>query len=157
MIVRNMKRKSHKLSEETKEKIRKARVQYLLNHSNNPDGGYKRRIEGKMSYLEQWFYDNVILKYNLLDKYDIINEQCVYPYFLDFAFINIKLDVELDGRCHFKNGEKRIEHDIKRDNDLIQQGWKIFRISFNETNENTIKEFLEYLIIEFINILKLKI
>ena len=97
-----------------------------------------------MSYLEQWFYDNVIIKYNLTKKYDIVNELCVYPYFIDFAFQNINVAVELDGKCHFIHGETRNDHDRKKDNFLIEKGWKVFRIGYTENNEETIKEFLTY-------------
>lgn len=98
-----------------------------------------------MSYLEQWFFDNVIIKHNLTQKYDIVNEFILYPYAIDFAFKNIKLAVELDGKCHFINGQERIEHDKKKDAFLTEQGWKIFRIGYTENNENTINEFLNYI------------
>ena len=98
-----------------------------------------------MSYLEQWFYDNVIIKYNLTEKYDIVNELCVYPYFIDFAFQNINVAVELDGKCHFIHGETRNGHDRKKDNFLIEKGWKVFRIGYTENNEETINEFLSYI------------
>ena len=45
---------------------------------------------------------------NLGEKFDIINEYEIYPYFIDFCFLNNHVCVELDGRCHFKNGINRI-------------------------------------------------
>ena len=88
---------------------------------------------------------NVIIKYNLTEKYDIVNELYVYPYFIDFAFQNINVAVELDGKCHFSNGETRNGHDRKKDDFLIEKGWKVFRIGYTENNEETINEFLSYI------------
>ena len=129
-------------TEETKELIRRKRFEYLKKKTGKT--AWERRAKGELSYLEKWFFDNVIEKYNLYDIYDIGNEYPVYPYFIDFAFLNIKLCVELDGACHFKN-KKRIEHDIKRDNFLVDEGWKIYRIRFDEISDDTVDSFLEYL------------
>ena len=125
-----------------REKARQNRIAYLKKHTGQ--SAWERRANNKMSYLEKWFYDNIILKYDLCKKYDIVNEYCEYPYFIDFAFTNIKLAVELDGKCHFINGNTRIEHDKIKDKHLIEKGWKIFRIKYNEIN-NIIDEFLQYL------------
>ena len=97
-----------------------------------------------MSNLELWFYNNIILKNELQNKYDIVNEYPIYPYFIDFAFLNINLAVELDGQCHFIDG-KRIKHDQIKNDSLIQRGWNIYRISGNDLKNNAEKDFLEYL------------
>ena len=49
-------------------------------------------------------------------------------YFLDFAFIDIKTDVEIDGQQHFRT-KKCINHDIERDNFLLNNNWKVYRIT----------------------------
>jgi len=133
---------SFKHSDETKEKIRQKRLSHL--EENREGSPWDNRSKGKMSYLEKWFFDEVIKKQDLAKRFDIVNEFSIYPYSIDFAFVNIKLAVELDGRCHFDNGKNRIDHDIKKDKFLTEEkGWKIFRISFNELNEETIERFLE--------------
>lgn len=133
----------YKDNEEAKEIHRKQRIEYLKKKTGKT--AWERRAAREMSYLEQWFYDNVIIKYNLTKKYDIVNELCVYPYFIDFAFQNINVAVELDGKCHFNHGETRNGHDRKKDNFLIENGWKVFRIGYTENNEETINEFLSYI------------
>lgn len=130
-------------SEEARENIRKKRFEYLKKRTGKT--AFERRNKGEMSYLEQWFFDNVILYYNLLEKYDIVNELPEYPYFIDFAFLNIKLAVELDGACHYNHGKERLEHDYKKDEILEKKGWKIFRISYNENTQDKINEFMEIL------------
>ena len=124
---------------EEREKRSKQRVEYLKNKQNFENTAWGKRASGKMSFLEQWFVDNIIIPYNLGNKYDIINELTVSRYFLDFAFTNIKLDVELDGRCHFKNGELRVQHDLDRDKFLENLNWKIYRISYKDIENIQIK------------------
>ena len=132
------------VSDESKEKIRQSRINFLK--EKNGDTAWERKNCGKMSYLEEWFYNNCILKYELDKKYIIINEYCEQPYFIDFAFINEKIAVELDGKVHFELGNKRINHDIKKDEYLMSHGWRIFRIPYFERNEKSIEKFLNFLI-----------
>ena len=133
---------------EEREKRSYQRTNYLQNKNNFHKTAWGIKSSNKLSYLEQWFVDNIIIPYKLNEKYDIINERTVSRYFLDFSFENIKLDVELDGKCHFINGEKRIEHDYNRDKYLESLGWKIYRISYLEIQnhpDETINNFILYL------------
>ena len=132
---------------EYKNKARINRINYLTSNNCNNDA-WHNRARRKMSYLENMFYNECILKYDLQHHYNIINEYSEYPYFLDFAFIDLKIDVELDGKCHFVNGDKRIQHDNIRDDYLNSKGWKIFRISYYQfinDKDEIINKFLEYL------------
>ena len=133
---------------------RERRIKYLSNKNNFNSTAFGKRANKKLSFLEQWFIDNIINKYNLTDKYLIVNEFPITnenknsAYVLDFAFINIKLDVELDGRCHFNHGEERIQSDYKRDEYLINNGWNIYRISFWDVEHyemETINKFISLL------------
>lgn len=139
----DIQKKYYENNEEARELHRQQRIEYLKQRTGKT--AWERRAAGEMSYLEQWFYDNVVIKHNLTEKYDVINELCVAPYFIDFAFQNIKVAVELDGKCHFIHGETRNGHDRKKDEHLINHGWKVFRIGYNENNEETIHEFLTYI------------
>jgi hypothetical protein len=127
--------KSHvEYSEETKEKMRKARHTFLKSKSGK--SAWERRANGEFSYLESWFSDKCT-EYELYKIYDICYDYSVYPYFIDFAFLNVNVAVELDGKCHFDNGDKRLEHDTKKDNKLIEKGWRVFRIKYNEIKDDT--------------------
>lgn len=127
-------------SKEFKDKIRIKRFEYLKKRIGNT--AWEKRSKQIPSVLEQWFIDEVILKFELNKKYDIISEYAEFPYFIDFAFLNIKLAVELDGPTHFSHGNVRFEHDLKKDNYLLSKGWKIVRIAYNEKNKEKIDEFL---------------
>lgn len=122
------------------------RIEYLKTNYENT--AWANRANKIPSFLEKTFIEDFVKQNNLDQKYSIVSEYSVYPYFLDFAFVDIKLDVELDGRCHFSNGIKRIQHDIDRDQHLINKGWKIYRISYTDIENNkqeTIKNFLDKL------------
>ena len=53
------------------------------------------------------------------------------PYIADFACIRCKLIIEADGGQHAEN-----DHDVKRDEFLSRQGWRVLRFWNNEINEN---------------------
>lgn len=128
-------------SEETKEKMRKARVEYLSDGKQH--GAFDK---SKKTYLENWF-DNFLIENDLYSKYNIKYNYSVYPYFLDFAFIDLKLDVEVDGSYHYIY-EENIPRDQKRNKTLEDAGWRVFRISIDEVNkkpEEIKHEFLNYL------------
>jgi very-short-patch-repair endonuclease len=88
----------------------------------------------------------IICDENIYEKYDVINEYTIFPYSIDFAFINEKVAVELDGKCHFINGTERIEKDIKKDDFLISLGWKIFRIRYDQiADDSKIDELFSFI------------
>lgn len=64
-------------------------------------------------------------------------------YFLDFAFLELKLDVEIDGQQHNRTIEA-IEHDKIRDEFLKQNGWIVFRIEWMKMKQD-ITKFLEFI------------
>jgi very-short-patch-repair endonuclease len=127
----------------TKNKIRKARFEYLKKRTGKT--AWEKRSKQIPSSLEQWFIDKVILKFNLNEKYDIVSEYAEFPYFIDFAFVNIKLAIELDGPAHFSHGNTRFEHDLEKDKHLLLKGWKVVRIAYNEINQEKINSFLDLL------------
>lgn len=108
-------------SEETKLKLRNARLNWM---KNNPEKTAWRTKT--MSYPEKIF-NNYIIENNLNNKYLIIRELSVFPYFVDFAFINEKIAVEIDGSQHLLPNV--IEKDIKKDKLLNELGWKVIRVS----------------------------
>lgn len=129
-----------KVSDDTKQKIRVARSKFMGMQRTNE---WRRN---KQTYIEKIFSD-IVKRNNLSEKFDIVTEYSVFPYYLDFAFLNIKLDVEIDGSQHiFYERQRNI--DIKRNEALILLGWKVYRIpGFKLKNEfeETEKLFLEYL------------
>ena len=111
----------YKQTEESKSKIREARLKWMKEHPEQTAWRQKN-----MSYPEKCF--KKILEDNGFDtKYLIIREYSVFPYFVDFAFVYEKLAVEIDGSQHLKKDRKK--KDDEKDKLLISKGWRVLRIA----------------------------
>lgn len=117
-----------KHSDETKRKIREKHLEWM---KNNPEKTAWRT--SNFSYPEKLLF-NKFLELKWDEKYLIIREKSVFPYFLDFAFDNEKIDIEIDGSQHLL--PERKESDEKRDKMLIDIGWVVIRLSENEVKKN---------------------
>lgn len=72
-----------------------------------------------MSYPEKLFQE-LLIKYGFDKRYLIIREYCVFPYYIDFAFVDLKIAIEIDGSQHLLPERKK--KDIKKDKLLITKG-----------------------------------
>jgi very-short-patch-repair endonuclease len=118
---------SFKHTQETKDKISKIRKDFLtLNPSKVP---YRLNHSSRPSYPE------LLMKW-WLDKEGLTCEfkkaMGIYEY--DFAFNDIKLDLEVDGSTHML--EKVKEIDKRRDEWSNSQGWSVLRIPVKELKNN---------------------
>jgi very-short-patch-repair endonuclease len=130
-------------TDEMKQNQRINRLNYLSKKSGKT--AWEKKSRKELSYLEEWF-NKKCEERNIYEKYDVINEYTIFPYSIDFAFINEKVAVELDGKCHFINGTERIEKDIKKDDFLISLGWKIFRIRYDQiADDSKIDELFSFI------------
>lgn len=57
-------------------------------------------------------------------------EHWIFPYSIDFAWINKKLAIEIDGKQHELIENK--EHDKKKDDFLTKNGWTVLRIKWRD-------------------------
>jgi very-short-patch-repair endonuclease len=140
-LAHKTKTDSFKLNEIAKDKIRKARLRYLKEHPE--DTAWRTK---NISYPEKIF-KNIIENNNLTKQYDVVREYSVFPYFIDFAFVNIKLAVEIDGSQHWLK-ESKIKRDKEKTDHLILKGWKIYRIpefKLKKEFEETKLQFLQHL------------
>lgn len=87
-----------------------------------------------LSYPEKIF-KNKCEELKLSEKYLIIRERSFFPYFIDFAFENEKVAVEIDGSQH--NLKERVESDLKKDASLVNAGWRVIRFTAKEIQINT--------------------
>lgn len=140
-IARQKYPEKFKHTEESKKKIREARLKYM---KDNPDKTAWRKKN--ISYPEKLFL-NKITELGWGTKYSIEREYPFFPYFIDFAFLNEKVAVEIDGSQHLL--PERIELDNKKDKLLIENKWIVVRAT-----ENEIKTNLDNFIIELSKILE---
>jgi len=126
--------------------LREKRVDYLQKKTGKT--AWERRSRKEMSYLESWFQEEVIIKHDLHKHHQIITEHCVKGYFIDFAFLDKMIAVEIDGRCHFDKNMNRREGDYKKDACLSDEGWQVIRMNFFDIRKNPddlIESFLKVL------------
>ena len=126
--------------EVSKEKMREARLKFLREH---PEKTAWR--QSNLSYPEKMF-KNMLIEEHLDEKYLIIREYCIFPYYIDFAFVDIKVAVEIDGSQHME--EERHKRDMKKDELLISNGWRVLRFTASDVLNkrqyviNTLMQFL---------------
>jgi very-short-patch-repair endonuclease/transposase-like protein len=127
-IAHISKPESFKHSEFTKSKLRDIRLKWM---KENPEKTAWR--QSNLSYPEKVFL-NKIFELQLDKKYLIIREKSVFPYFVDFAFENERIAVEIDGSQHLIYERKEI--DTKKDLLLESLGWFVYRIPAIEVQKN---------------------
>lgn len=139
-----------KLSEETKNKISISIKKYLQEHPDKVP--YLLNHSSKESYPENYFED-VLQKTNL--KYKRYYQLSIYQ--LDFAFVDKKIDLEIDGSQHY-NDKKIVESDKERTEFLNQNGWETIRINWSEYQKmkRKEKEIFVYKIVDYIKYQKEK-
>ena len=86
---------------------------------------YKLHHSSKESYPEKYF-NELFTKENICG---FKRDYYVDGYYLDFAFLDKKIDFEVDGSQHYVD-PKIVEHDKVRTQHLESLGWKTFRIDW---------------------------
>lgn len=102
--------------------------------------GWKIRNNLKPSYPEQLTIN--FLNYRCVE---FERELKVSKYFIDFAFIDKKIALEIDGRTH--NDCEVIEKDKRKDECLKLNGWEVFRIKW--INDKKHSDRLNSFIVQF--------
>jgi very-short-patch-repair endonuclease len=118
----------YKHTEESKQNLREKRLKWM---KENPEKTAWR--QSNLSYPEKLFLDKIAEK-GWDKKYLIIREKSFFPYFIDFAFEDFKVAVEIDGSQH--NNPDRKLSDEKKDNLLISNDWRVIRITSDEIKNN---------------------
>jgi very-short-patch-repair endonuclease len=93
----------------------------------------KSRWNNKKSYPEEFF--SKIIENEFQDK-EYICEHPFFKYSIDFAWINKKLAIEIDGEQHERFEEYKAR-DKEKDRLLLLHGWKILRIKWKDMYNNT--------------------
>lgn len=114
---------------------RKFAYNHINCHRTNFDATAMRKSESPSEYFfggtrriskgEQRFW-NMLTENGISKQYRIIQQFHIFGYKLDFAFIDIKLCVEIDGLQHYTRDKDR---DAKRDDILMKNGWNVYRIA----------------------------
>ena len=115
-------------SEETKAKIREKRLAFMKAHPEQTAWRQKN-----MSYPEEMFL-KFLNERGYADKFLIQREYSIFPYFIDFAFVDLKIAIEIDGSQHLLQ-ERKAKDELK-DALLIENGWRVIRIAESSVKED---------------------
>jgi very-short-patch-repair endonuclease len=139
-------------SDETKKKISEKATGRIIDYSTREKISESMKIahkEGRahnigqsrwnneMSYPEKFF--TLVIENEFTDK-KYINEFPVGIYSIDFAWVDKKRAIEIDGDQHEKPDYKT--RDKRKDKKLNEEGWKVLRIKWKDLYENT-KEWIQ--------------
>ena len=108
---------------------------------------FAKRDKVAHSYPEQWLIAVLLNNFNMREGVDYVTELPFHRYFLDFAWVDRRLCIEMDGNSHLMP-ERRIS-DAKKDALLRENGWKLLRVKwgyalkYKEDTVNRIEAFLK--------------
>lgn len=119
-----------KQSEESKRKISNSRIKYLMEHPEKVP--YRINHSSKKSWPEQVFENALIA--SGINGWKYAYQNGMYEY--DFAFVEKKIDVEIDGGTHKLDKVKRI--DERRDQFSKSQGWTVIRFEASRVKKDVI-------------------
>lgn len=118
----------YKHTEESKSKLREKRLAFMKAHPEQTAWRQKN-----MSYPEEMFL-KFLNERGYADKFLIQREYSIFPYFIDFAFVDLKIAIEIDGSQHLQL-ERKAKDELK-DALLIENGWRVIRIAESSVKED---------------------
>jgi very-short-patch-repair endonuclease len=130
---------SYRHSEETKQKLSSIRQKFLAENPHMVPYKLNHSSKGR-SYAEQYW--SIVFE---TKNISIIEEYGIGIYSLDFAILDKKINIEIDGEQHYL--DKRIEESDNRRNKYLQElGWKIIRIRWSHYNKLTRDEKEKFIV-----------
>jgi very-short-patch-repair endonuclease len=131
---------SRKNNIEYREKLRQSQLKRVAEGTHN--GWNSRNI---ISYPEQFFM-GVLINNNISYQHN----KSVGKYFIDFAIVEKKIALEIDGKQH--QYENRKKSDEIKDKFLTENGWKVYRISWKSINNELGKLYIKDEINKFLEV-----
>lgn len=127
-LVLSLKTKPRKpISEETRKKISDSMTKY---YQKNPDKIPYRIYHSTKRSIPELIFEKALKDNNF--TFEAEYPAGIYQY--DFALVNEKIDIEIDGDTHKK--EKVLKKDKRRDEWSIERGWRVLRISASDVIKN---------------------
>lgn len=123
--------KSHKHTEETKIKLSKS-MKLAIKEGRAKGWASTKQNKNGMSYPEIWF--EKVINNEFKDKNYEYNKQ-FFKYKLDFAWVDKKKCIEIDGSQH-EYTERKMS-DENKDNLLKENGWEVLRLKWSFIFNNT--------------------
>lgn len=124
--------------------FRETHTKWLSDHLERRQGERERRLKEGHGHAEKAFVEKVWWPAfghfrELHPEYEVTDFKDGFRY-LDFAYLRsgLRLAIEIDGYGpHLRNiGRDRFSDQCRRQNDLILDGWKVLRFTYDDVNEN---------------------
>jgi len=127
-----VKKYPRKHTEETKQKISKARISYLEKHPDKVPyllNHYSKNCSYPEKYFEKLFRN---------EKIKLIHHFRVGLYELDFSDPDKKIDIEIDGDQHYLD-QRIVASDKRRTENLQNLKWTVYRVRWSDYQKMTWK------------------
>ena len=98
---------------------------------------FQSRKNMSHSYPENWLISVLKNDFNQIENIDYETERPFYRFFLDFAWPEKRLCIEIDGELH--RYEKQQNNDKEKDRLLKEDGWKELRLKWGYINSNKVE------------------
>ena len=137
-------KKGHKHSDEDKKQISERMKKA---HAEGRAGTFPSRKNCEHSWPEKWLIGVLNKELGLIEDKDYKTEYFFHKQFLDFAWPDRKLCIEIDGEQH-KRFQDRIDADKRKNENLERDGWSLLRLDWSYVCNNTqsvIKQILDFL------------
>jgi very-short-patch-repair endonuclease/transposase len=144
-ILSNKYRKGKPLSASTRKKLSDSLK--LAHKEGHHPGWLSVNMDENRRTFPELFFVNAISETELSKKYTILEKFQFGKYVFDFAIVDLKIDIEIDGHHHFYD-EYTVEKDKIRDKNSVDKGWKVYRIAWRKLRDETttvIQDLLDYI------------
>lgn len=132
------------LSEEAKKKISDSMKKA---HLEGRAGSFPSRKNCEHSYPEKWLIGVLERELGLIENKDYETEYYFHKQFLDFAFPERKLCIEVDGEQHERFEDRKLM-DAKKEENLKAEHWKLLRLKWSNVCNDTqfyVQQILDFL------------
>ena len=116
-------------------------------HLEGRAGSFPSRKNCEYSYPEKWLIGVLERELGLIENKDYETEYYFHKQFLDFAFPERKLCIEVDGEQHERFEDRKLM-DTKKEENLKAEHWKLLRLKWSNVCNDTqfyVQQILDFL------------
>ena len=126
----------HHTDEQRKNLSEKMKIAHAEGRAHNIG---ESRWNNEPSYPEKWFM--TVISNHFYDK-NYTREYSFHRFSLDFAWVEKKKCIEIDGDQHIRF-EENIERDKRKDEKLKEEGWEVLRLRWKDLKYNNTQNLIQ--------------
>jgi very-short-patch-repair endonuclease len=109
--------------------MRKSHLRHMKEHPENTAW----RKANQLSWPEKIFMD-ALYRHRFNEEFEIEREKSFFPFFVDFALLNTKVAIEINGSQH--NQKERKRSDARKRRVILKSGWRLYTVSASQVQSN---------------------